>query len=293
VSSPTSALPDSVNPILVSDPAGLAALINAIDREPVVALDTESNSFHVYYERICLLQISTRVADYIVDPMAVDARPLGRALTNGCEVVLHGADYDVRCMKREYQWNLPRLFDTMIAAQRLAWPALGLSALVKSCFGVHLSKEHQRSDWGRRPLDQRQLHYAALDTHYLLPLYDLLSAELQKHGLSEVAGREFVRIAAVKPKAKVFDPEGYRRLRGCRDLDAPGRAVLRALWKAREDRAGQIDRPPFKVLGEQTMVDIARRRPRTIDELMSITGVTRNVLRDMGESIRAALNAAP
>jgi ribonuclease D len=279
-------------PIYVADPEGLGRLLDAVRPEPVVALDTESNSFHVYRERVCLLQLSTREQDFVVDPLAVDVQPLGAVLCDGRETVLHGADYDVRCLKREYGWRLPRLFDTMVAARRLGRTGLGLSALVEARFGVKLSKAHQRSDWGRRPLSPDQLAYAALDTRFLLTLAEGLAAELTERGLLGEAQAEFRKIAAVEPRERVFDPEGWRRLKGARELDAAGKAVLRALWIAREARASEADRPPFKVLGEQAMLDLARRRPETPEALAQVPGVTPQVLRRMGESIRAAIDGA-
>ncbi len=280
-------------PLLVADADALARLLELLRPEPVVALDTESNSFHVYRERVCLLQLSTREMDFIVDPLAVDVRPLGALLCDGRETVLHGADYDVRCLRREYGWRLPRLFDTMVAARRLGRDGLGLSALVEQRFGVRLSKANQRSDWGRRPLSPDQLAYAALDTHYLLPLSEGLRAELQEKGLGAQAEAEFQRIAAVEPRERVFDPEGWRKLKGARELDPPGKAVLRALWIAREAKASEADRPPFKVLAEQAMVEIARRRPAEAEALARVPGVTPQVLRRMGDAIREALAAAP
>jgi ribonuclease D len=276
-------------PTLVSDAPSLERLAEALRVEPVVALDTESNSFHVYRERVCLLQISTPRADFIVDPFAVDVRPLGAILCDGRETVLHGADYDVRCLKREYGWRLPRLFDTMAAARRLGHLGLGLSALVEANFGVKLSKAFQRSDWGRRPLMPDQLAYAALDTHFLLPLRDRLAAALDARAAAEEARREFDRIAAVEPRERVFDPEGYRRVKGARELDPAGRAVLRALYVAREERARATDRPPFKVLADSTLVEIARRRPRSATELARVPGVTPTVLQRMGEAILGAV----
>jgi ribonuclease D len=279
-------------PILVSDEPGLRELVARLRDEPVLAFDTESNSFHVYRERICLLQVSTRTGDWVVDPLAVHPSPLGEVLCDGRVTVLHGADYDVRCLRREWGWRLPRLFDTMAAARRLGRAALGLSALVEGQFGVKLSKAFQRADWGRRPLTQELLTYAALDTHYLLPIHDLLAAELASRGAEDEARREFDRIAAAEPREKVFDPEGWRRLKGARELDAPGRAVLRALWIAREERARSDDRPPFKVLAEQAMLEIARRRPAGGAALAAIPGVTPSVLRRMGPAIAAAIGAA-
>src|SRR5512138_3669337 len=161
-------------PKLVADAATLADLVARLRDEPIIAFDTESNSFHVYRERVCLLQVSTRTADFVVDPLAVDPAPLGAVLCDGRETVLHGADYDVRCLRREWGWRLPRLFDTMAAARRLGRTGLGLSALVEAQFGVRLSKAFQRSDWGHRPLTRQQIAYAALDTRYLAPLHALL-----------------------------------------------------------------------------------------------------------------------
>ncbi len=279
-------------PSFVADPSALASLLVRLRGEQVIALDTESNSFHVYRERVCLVQISTRSGDFVVDPLAVDPAPLAEVLCDGRETVLHGADYDVRCLRREYGWRLPRLFDTMAAARRLGRIGLGLSALVEAQFGVRLSKTFQRADWGRRPLTREQLTYASLDTHYLLPLYDALAGELGALGALEDARREFDRIASAEPRERVFDPEGWRRLKGARDLDAPGRSVLRALWIAREEQARALDRPPFKVLVEQTMLELARRRPAGDDALARVPGVTPSVLRRLGPMLRAAIGAA-
>ena len=279
-------------PTLVADAAALADLVKRLRDEPVVAFDTESNSFHVYRERVCLLQVSTRTADFVVDPLTVDPTPLGRVLCDGRVTVLHGADYDVRCLHREWGWRLPSLFDTMAAARRIGRTGLGLSALVEHQFGVKLSKVFQRADWGRRPLTPDLLGYAALDTHYLLPIYDVLSAELAARGASGEARKEFDRIASAEFRERSFDPEGWRRLKGARELDGPGRTILRALWIAREERARADDRPPFKVLAEQAMLEVARRRPATEDELARIPGVTPSVLRRMGPALRAAIAAA-
>jgi ribonuclease D len=276
-------------PLLVADPGSLEGLAGALRAQAVTALDTESNSFHAYRERVCLLQISTPTDDYVVDPLAVDVRALGEVLCDGRELVLHGADYDVRCLRREYGWRLPRLFDTMAAARRLGHTGLGLSAVVETHFGVKLSKAFQRSDWGRRPLTPEQLAYAALDTHYLLPLHARLAAELTSRGALEPARREFAHIAAAEPRERIFDPEGYRRIKGARELDAAGARVLRALYLVREDRARASDRPPFKVLGDHTMLELARLRPRTSAALRDVHGVTPSVMRRMGEAVLAAV----
>ncbi|HTP52491.1 MAG TPA: ribonuclease D [Anaeromyxobacteraceae bacterium] len=282
----------SPEPVLVADGVAFAAMLARVAAEPRVALDTESNSFHAYFERVCLLQLSLPDADYIVDPLSVDVAPLGPLLASGREVVLHGADYDVRCLKREFGWTLGRIFDTMTASRQLGAKELGLKALVRIHFGVHLSKEYQRADWGRRPLPRDQMRYAALDTHFLLPLERILSEDLRARGLEDPARREFDRIAASRPHTRVFDPEGWRKLRGARALDEVSKGALRALWNAREERARQLDKPPFKVVGEDALVQIALRRPATLAELEGIPGVTPRVRERVGDVLLEALRGA-
>jgi ribonuclease D len=275
--------PPVLKPDLVADPAGLEALVEALRPERLIAIDTESNSFHAYRERVCVIQVSVPGRDWIVDPLAVDAGPLGPLLCDGRETVLHGADYDVRCLKRDFGWSLPNLFDTMVAARRLGVVGLGLSALVEGRFGVRLSKAHQRSDWGRRPLTPDQLAYAALDTHFLLPLREALLVDLETKGMTAAAREEFARIAGSRPHERVFDPEGWRKMKGSRDLGVPERAILRSLWIAREQRAEDLGRPPFKVLGEQQLIEIAKRKPDGLEALARISGITPAVIRNFGE----------
>ncbi|HQR31003.1 MAG TPA: ribonuclease D [Anaeromyxobacteraceae bacterium] len=284
--------PPVLSPSFVADPAALASLVRRLEGEPRVALDTESNSFHAYRERVCLLQISIPGEDFIVDPLAVDVRPLGSVLGGERELVLHGADYDVRCLRREFGWDLGRIFDTMIAARRLGMRELGLAALVQAQFGIRLSKEHQRADWGRRPLGREQVRYAALDTHFLLPLHAILDASLSERGAAAEARREFDRIAAARAHERVFDPEGWRKLKGARELDPAGKRALRALWLAREERASALDRPPFKVIPESSMVDLARLRPSDAAGMRAVPGVTPRVWEQAGEAIRSALESA-
>ncbi len=281
--------PPLLKPALVADAAAVEELAGALRSEPVVAIDTESNSFHAYKERVCLIQISVPGRDWIVDPLATGVAPLGEVLCDGRETVLHGADYDVRCLKRDFGWALPNLFDTMVASRRLGVVGLGLSALVEARFGIRLSKAHQRSDWGRRPLSADQLAYAALDTHYLLRLREVLVAELEAKGLTAAAREDFRRIASASPHERVFDPEGWKRLKGARALDDRARRLLRALWIAREQRAEALGRPPFKVLGEQAMLEIAVRRPDGVEALGRIPGVTSSVLRNTGDAVLQAI----
>jgi ribonuclease D len=96
----------------------------------------------------------------------------------------------------------------------------------------------------------------------------------------------------VEPREKVFDPEGWRKMRGARELDPSGRAILRALWIAREARASALDRPPFKVLPEVAMLELARRKPAAEDDLAGVPGLTPAVRRRMGDVLDVVRTAA-
>src|SRR5467141_5262699 len=126
----------------------------ALEREPLVAVDTEAASFHRYHDRIFLIQLSSPLRTEIIDPLAVaDLSPVGRLLADpAVEKVFHDADYDLRILDRDYGFRAARLFDTRIVAQLLGEPAIGLGSLLEKHLGVKLSKTHQKDDWSQRPL---------------------------------------------------------------------------------------------------------------------------------------------
>jgi ribonuclease D len=286
-------MPESRPSQFIDTQAGLEALVRRLETEPALALDTESNSFHVYFERVCLIQLSTRDADFAVDPFHIDARPLGTLFANpAIEIVVHAADYDVRSLKRDFDFHFARLFDTMLAAKMLKKPEIGLAALVKGSFGIRLAKEHQRSDWGRRPLSAAQLAYAHMDTRYLLPLRDLLGHEIATAGREAEARTLFDRQAACEPRPRRWDAEAFRRIRGFRALEPSERAVVGALYQLREDCARAANRPPFKVFGDDALFELAKRRPRSSEELAHVKGVGSSTVRRDGEAIVAAIARA-
>src|SRR5437773_3692029 len=124
-----------------------------------LALDTEADSLHAYPEKLCLIQISLPGADELVDPLAsLDLSPLLEAL-RGRDLILHGADYDLRLLRRAYGFVPASAFETMLAARLLGFLEFGLTHLVKELLEVHLEKGPQTADWARRPLTQRMVNY--------------------------------------------------------------------------------------------------------------------------------------
>jgi ribonuclease D len=284
--------------VLVADEAGLARVAEAVAAERRAALDTESNGFHAYNEQVCLVQIATPSADYAIDVLAVGLGPLRPLLADPArELVLHAAEYDVLCLKREWGITLGRIFDTHAAAKVLGIQRVGLGSLLHDELGVLLTEDEQRSDWGRRPLTNGQLAYAFADVQHLLVLREALGARLAERGLLSEAEAEFARLTAKEPRPRQFDPDGWQKMKAARTLDGCGRGVLREMYLLRDRRARELNRPPFKVLSDLLLAEVARRQPRTEEEVLRIPGAQAAVLRRLApqilEAVRSGQSGAP
>lgn len=259
-----------------------------------IALDTEGASFHRFLDRIYLLQISTRAADIIIDPLAAGPLPGITAILAdpAVEVVFHDADYDLRLLRQDYGVRALNIFDTRVAAQLLGIRSFGLAALLEKYFDVRLEKKYQRADWSLRPLTQGMLEYAVLDTHYLLPLRDRLREELENLGRWEWAREEFGRVEAEHAAAGSDDPTAaFLKVKGARDLTRRELAILRELVPWRDSVARRLDRATFRVAGNDILLEIARTRPHTIDELSRIRIVPRVLVERSGRDILEAVKA--
>ena len=296
---------DLLPSVLVADTDGLGRLVRALGLEPIVAVDTESNSLHAYREQVCLIQFSTPAADYIVDPIRLpDLSSLAPFFANpDQQKVFHAAEGDITGLRRDYQFEFANIFDTMSAARTLGWPQVGLAAILDTHFGVKMSKKYQRTDWKRRPLTPEQLDYARLDTHYLLALRDRQFQALTGSGRWSEAQEEFERLARLRGDADDTRqaPPAFWRVKGARDLTPARAAVLEALFAYREQEAERLDRPVFKVMGEETLMELARRAPERAEDLQSVPGMTpeqihrhaQGVLRAVQQGLHAPVRHAP
>ena len=230
--------------------------------------------------------------DYIVDPIALpDLRSLAPLFANpDQQKVFHAAEYDLVCLRRDYRFNFTNIFDTMSAARTLGWPKVGLADILDTHFGVQLNKKYQRADWKRRPLTPEQLDYARLDTHYLVALRDKQIEALTEPALAG-AHEEFERLA--RPAARADnagpDPTAFWRVKGARDLAPAQAAILQALFAYREQQAERMDCPPFKVMGEATLLELARRAPREAEDLQDVPGMTPDQIRRYGPGVLQAI----
>ena len=266
-------------PVLVNTTDMLADLVARLVNEPIIAVDTESNSLYAYTERVCLIQFSIPDRDYVLDPLAIkDLTVLAQVFGNErIEKVFHAAEYDVMVLNRDYNFLFENVFDTMIASRIVGWRHYGLGNLLKTHFGVVTNKRMQRTNWGQRPLSLEQLTYAQLDTHFLVELRNMLLDELSVQKRVEEAGAAFARVATSRWNGRGFNPDDFWRIKGVRDLDDVGLAILRALYIYRDRRARSLDRPPFKVLNDNVLVALSQQRPQTLDALKEIKGIPRHL----------------
>ncbi len=242
---------------VIDTEAKLAEFLPKLRSADWVALDTEADSLHAYPEKLCLLQISVAGADRLVDPLSpVELGPLWTALQEH-QLLMHGADYDLRLLRKNHGFVPKRIFDTMLASRLLGEREFGLTHLVSKYLGVTLEKGSQKADWARRPLTAKMETYARNDTHYLKPLSDLLAQQLrEKHRLRwlEETCQRLIAECAIPSNP---DPETVWRVRGSHILTRAGLAVLRELWQWRETEALRANKPPYFVLPHESLVEIS------------------------------------
>jgi len=235
----------------------LAGFLPGLRKAKWVALDTEADSLHAYPEKLCLIQISIEGQDELIDPLAqIDLAPVIEELARH-EMIMHGADYDLRLLRKSLNFVPSSIFDTMLASRLLGIREFGLNNLVKRFLGVHLEKGPQKANWARRPLTQRMAEYALNDARYLKPLSDILRDQLMQKGRlawhQETCARLIQDCAQIRPA----DPDVIWRVKGSHHLQPAALGVLRELWHWREHEAIRSNRPPFFILPPETMVQLA------------------------------------
>jgi len=280
----------SESALYLDQPAAVDRFLDEISHVREIALDTEGASFHRFLDRIYLLQLSTRERSAIIDPLPIGSpEKLGKLLLDrNVETVFHDADYDLRLLHQDYGWHVTNLFDTRIAAQLLGIKSFGLAALLEQFFDVKLDKKHQRADWSMRPLTPDMLEYAAQDTRYLLQLRDHMKSELQRRGRWSWAEEEFARLEGTRWEAEE-EMESFLRLKGARDLTRRELAVLREVVNWRDTVAAQLDRATFRVMGNEVLLELARRSPRSVSELGAIKGMPKGMVDRAGPDIVASI----
>ena len=276
-------------PVWVDKPNTFGNMLADLSAQPRIAVDTESNSLHAYRERVCLIQFSTPQKDYVVDPFIIqDLSLLAPLFSNRkIEKIFHAAEYDLICLRRDFGFEFANLFDTMQAARILGYQFVGLDNMLAEKFAVTMDKRHQKADWGARPLTPVQIDYARLDTHYLFGLRGLLEGELREKRRWELALEDFAMACDVnEPKEKV-NGSSWKRFSTRKDVSPRELTILSELCVCRDRIAEKLDRPPFKVIADDMLLDIARNLPEKDVDLAGI-GLSPKQIHLWGRDILAA-----
>jgi len=283
-------LKNSPEPIWISTNKNLTLMIDELIKHKQLAVDTESNSLYAFQEQVCLLQVSIPGSDYLVDPLELkDLSPLAGIFSNEkIEKTFHAAEYDLLCLKRDFDFDVHNIFDTMQAARILGYRAVGLNNLLLEKFNITVDKRYQKADWAKRPLPPEQLNYARMDTHFLLELRDGLHSELMNKNLWDLAKEEFQRISICGENHIESSTPTWQRINGANKLSPTQIPVLKELIEWRVLQAEQMDRPVFKVISNKLLINLTEKKPRRIADLQS-AGLSVRQVQMFGDEIIAAI----
>jgi ribonuclease D len=264
-----------------------------------LGIDTEFMSEGRYRALLCLVQVvvddpdaaeGTRIV--MIDSLnGVDTTPLAELLADpAIEVVLHAGRQDVAILRRVWRTELTNIFDTQIAAGFAgAGAQTGYGNLLGAILGRRVNKTASYTRWDVRPLTPEQLSYAAEDVAHLLELCEEIQRRLADSGRLEWAREECRRLEGATDER---DPDtAWERLQRVNQLDPRSRAVARELAAWRERTAAFEDKPVSSVLGDPPLVELAKRRPSTVQALEQIRGIHGSTIRRRGEQILAGIAA--
>ncbi|MBK7944100.1 MAG: ribonuclease D [Flavobacteriales bacterium] len=276
---------------LITRPEALSKCAAQLGGSDVIALDTEASSFHRYKEKVCLVQLSTRDRTFLVDPLAiVDLKPLKELLAMpAMEVVIHDADYDLRILAKYHGIRVENVFDTLVAAELLNEPEIGLASLLGKYQGLQVDKKFQKADWSKRPLPADMLAYAAGDTSHLIALRDQLKEKLIAKDRWSWAEEEFNLLTDAPFNLPVDDEPGFLKIKGAKLLKPHQLAILREVHAFREAIAEKLDRAPFMVLGNEPLLALATDPPKSAREIGSRKGIGEKLVQRHGRELMAAV----
>lgn len=281
-------------PTLVQDQGGLRALLEHLDSARDVAVDTEGDSLYSYRERVCLIQVTANERDWLVDPLSgLDLSGLGAFMVDPKKrKVFHDGEYDVLTLRRDHGFRFQNIFDTRVAAATLGSKTPGLATVLQERFGIALDKSMQRSNWGQRPLSDKQIRYARLDTHFLIPLMKEQIPELARTSRDVIVESECRRLEALVPPDHGFDADEWVKIKGARALPPLDRQVLRELYVLRDELAREENEPPFRVLNNETLLALVAVKPRSRQALQAVPGFSPRQARKFGDGVLQAISRA-
>jgi ribonuclease D len=277
---------------MIVDKSDFLALVSDLGQCREFAFDTEFVGEDTYIPVLCLIQVATRDALYLVDPIAIqDVTPFWKLVADPANtVIVHGGREEVR-LCRQWSGNPPgNLIDLQITAGMLGmgFPT-GMASLVQTVLGHRLSKSETLTEWRARPLTLAQRNYAYDDVRYLLEINDRLNARLAELDRLEWAREEHARfVELTDPEIIAGREERWRKVKGSSQLDRRQLCLLRALHAWRETRAHEANRPVRTVMRDDLLVEISRRHPGRPGDLQMVRGLSKKDIDGILATVEAA-----
>jgi ribonuclease D len=271
---------------IIDKTVDLQKMIRSVEKEKAVAVDLEADSMYHYQEKVCLIQIATEKASFVVDPLAIKDLALLKPIFSNPDIkkIFHGADYDVRSLYRDFEIRINNLFDTELACRFLGIKETGLQAVLKMFFNVNVDKKYQKKDWSKRPLPKEMMAYASKDVIYLLPLARMLIHRLKKIGRMTWVLEECEDLSKVRPVLSNEAPL-FMKFKGAGRLKSRSLAVLEALLQFRKRVAEKKDRPFFKIIGNESIIKITTAKPATLRRLKNIDALSNRQISMYGSDL--------
>ncbi len=271
---------EEINLEVINTASQLHDFADRLKGAEAMAVDLEADSMYHFQERVCLIQIAARGPagdrNAIIDPLEIDDLSSLKPLFADPEMlkILHGADYDVRSLYRDFRVKINGLFDTELACRFLGMERTGLETVILDKLNIKLDKKYQKKDWSMRPLPAEMLTYAARDVMFLAPLRDILQRELAAVSRLEWVIEESTLLSRVRPA----EPDGqplFMKFKGAGKLNPRTLAVLESLLIFRRAVARKKDKPLFKIMGNHVLMKIALARPRRTEDLTKLAVLSR------------------
>lgn len=271
----------------------LELIVKILEKEEAVGVDLEADSMYHFQEKVCLLQLSTKDKNIILDTVQIQDLALLQPLFAHQRIkkIFHGADYDVRSLYRDFNIEINHLFDTQLASMFLGIKETGLEAVLYKRFNATLDKKYQRKDWSKRPLPDDMIAYAANDVNYLVPLAELLEKELREKGRLHWVQEECEYLSNVRSAQNNQKPL-YLNFRGAGRLQPRNLAVLEDLLQYRMEIAKRKNKPLFKIFRNQALMQLATAMPTTLKRLVKIKALGYKQIDMYGKELIATINNA-
>ncbi len=268
----------------VQMPDALEACCRQLAQCPRFGLDMEFVGEQSYHPELCLIQVATPDALFLIDPFAFESLDAfwNVAVDPARQVIVHAGREEVRLCHLWCGRTPGQLFDLQIAAGLAGLPyPLSHGALVHEVLGHKLTKGETLTEWRTRPLTKAQIRYAFDDVRFLLPAWEKLSAKLDALGRRAWAEEEFARLrelATPDDDGIAVSADKWRRMKGAGALDRRRLALLRELFFWREQAAVEANKPPRVIVRDDLLVEIVRRNPKSVQDLQPVRGLAKRHL---------------